>query len=75
VTFPEIPDILAQHPKEPAKSSNPLSRTAGAPLPTYLYRAPVRATTFDGKSIYMKRKTRLQIGGVLRNVRLSSFID
>ena len=64
-----IPQYLNDLGEETASFAAATSRTTGShPLPTHLHRAPVLATTFNGKTIYMKRKTR--IDRLLRKVRV-----
>lgn len=64
----EIPD-LAELLREPSRPEPTIALSESRPshaLPTYLHRASVRATTFDGKTFYMKRKTKID---GFRNVR------
>lgn len=54
--FPSIPDILADYPRKDARGETSHSN---APLPDFLRRSSIRATTYDGKPLFMKRKTRI----------------
>jgi hypothetical protein len=57
--FPKVSELLEQYPSKSAPAGE-VSTTPNAPLPTYLHRMSLRATTFSGKTIYMKRKTRVE---------------
>lgn len=52
--FPEIRDILRSNMQQRAEASLELSGTGAAP--THSLRLTVRATMFDGKSVYIRKK-------------------
>jgi hypothetical protein len=51
--LPDIPDILKRHPRPLAEMSSTTPFT-----PIILPRPSLRSSTFDGKTVYLKRKSR-----------------
>jgi chromosome transmission fidelity protein 18 len=65
--FPDVSELINQRPKETSALAVEASRSSDLLPPALFYRSSLRATTFDGKTVHMKRKTR--IDGMPRNVR------
>ena len=57
--FPDVVDVLRRHPRPNANTDSSKENSATTlNAPTILPRPSLRATTFEGKTIFIKRRTR-----------------